>query len=41
MHATRERREGWLTEALERELSPAERAALAKALPLLHRVADA
>jgi DNA-binding MarR family transcriptional regulator len=41
LHATRARREGWLTAALERELSAAERAQLAQALALLGRVADA
>ena len=41
VHATRARREGWLTDALERELSAAERAQLADALALLRRVADA
>jgi DNA-binding MarR family transcriptional regulator len=41
LHATRVRREGWLTGALERELDPAERALLADALALLGRVADA
>jgi len=41
LRATRARREGWLTGALERELSASERAALAGALALLGRVADA
>lgn len=41
LHATRARREGWLTEALERELDAAERALLAQAVALLGRVADA
>jgi len=41
LHATRARREGWLTDALERELSAAERTALADAVALLGRVADA
>jgi len=41
LRTTRARREGWLTDALERELSPAERAALAKAVELLGRVAGA
>jgi DNA-binding MarR family transcriptional regulator len=41
LHATRARREGWLTAALERELTAAERAAVADALALLRRVADA
>jgi DNA-binding MarR family transcriptional regulator len=40
LHATRARREGWLTEALERELTADERAALAEAVALLGRVAD-
>lgn len=40
LHATRARREGWLTDALERELTAAERAALAEAVALLGRVAD-
>jgi len=41
LRTTRARREGWLTDALERELSAEERAALARALTLLGRVADA
>lgn len=41
LHATRARREGWLTDALERELDPADRALLADALVLLGRVAGA
>jgi DNA-binding MarR family transcriptional regulator len=41
LHATRARREGWLTDALERELDPADRALLADAVALLGRVADA
>jgi DNA-binding MarR family transcriptional regulator len=41
LRTTRARREGWLTDALERELSAEERAALARALALLGRVADA
>jgi DNA-binding MarR family transcriptional regulator len=41
LHATRARREGWLTDALERELDPADRALLAEAVRLLGRVADA
>jgi DNA-binding MarR family transcriptional regulator len=41
LHATRARREGWLTDALERELDPADRALLAEAVALLRRVADA
>ncbi len=40
LRATRARREGWLTAALERELTAAERAALADALALLGRIAD-
>jgi len=40
LHATRARREGWLTDALERELTAEERAALAEAVTLLGRVAD-
>jgi DNA-binding MarR family transcriptional regulator len=40
LHATRARREGWLTNALARELSAEERALLADALALLRRVAD-
>jgi DNA-binding MarR family transcriptional regulator len=41
LHATRARREGWLTAALERELTAGERVALAEAVALLGRVADA
>ena len=41
LHTTRARREGWLSAALERELTADERAALARALALLRRVADA
>jgi DNA-binding MarR family transcriptional regulator len=41
LRTTRAHREGWLTAALERELSADERAALADALALLSRVADA
>ncbi len=41
LHATRAQREGWLTAALERELSASERAQLADALALLGRVAGA
>jgi DNA-binding MarR family transcriptional regulator len=37
---TRAGRETWLTEALERNLDPAERALLAQALGLLGRIAD-
>jgi len=38
---TRARREGWLGDALERELTADERALLAEAVALLRRVADA
>ncbi len=38
---TRARREGWLTDALDRELDARERARLHAALALLERVADA
>lgn len=41
LRATRARREGWLGEALERELDAAEREALHAALLLLRRIADA
>lgn len=41
LRTTRARREGWLTDALKRELSADERARLAEALALLRRVADA
>jgi len=41
LHATRARREGWLGDALERELTAQERALLAEAVALLRRVADA
>jgi len=40
LHATRARREGWLGDALERELTREERAVVADALALLGRVAD-
>src|SRR5215218_4052017 len=40
LRTTRARREGWLTDALERELDPADRALLAEAVALLGRVAD-
>jgi DNA-binding MarR family transcriptional regulator len=40
VQATSARREGWLTDALERELDPADRALLAEAVALLGRVAD-
>jgi DNA-binding MarR family transcriptional regulator len=38
---TRARRESWLTEALERELGPHDRAVLRDAVALLGRIADA
>lgn len=41
LHATRARREGWLTDALERELTADERALVAEAVALLGRVAGA
>jgi len=41
LHSTRAQREGWLTGALERELTADERALLAEAVALLGRVADA
>jgi DNA-binding MarR family transcriptional regulator len=41
LHATRARREGWLAEALDRELDQHERELLHAALALLGRVADA
>jgi len=41
LRSTRAHREGWLTDALERELTADERAALARAIALLGRVADA
>ncbi|HET6449260.1 MAG TPA: MarR family transcriptional regulator [Conexibacter sp.] len=41
LRTTRAQREGWLSDALERELTPAERALLADAVALLGRVADA
>jgi DNA-binding MarR family transcriptional regulator len=41
LHATRARRESWLTEALERELDAGERALVREALELLDRVAQA
>lgn len=41
LRTTRARREGWLTAALDRELSADERALLADALALLGRIADA
>ena len=40
LHTTRAQREGWLTAALERELSAGERAVVADAVALLGRVAD-
>ena len=41
LEADRAHREGWLAAALERELTPPERALLAEAVPLLRRLADA
>ena len=41
LQTTRARRETWLTEILERELDPGERAVLQQALILLSRIADA
>lgn len=41
LRTTRARREGWLTDALARELDASERALLADALALLGRIADA
>jgi DNA-binding MarR family transcriptional regulator len=41
LHATRARRETWLTEALERELDADERALVHRAVALLSRIADA
>jgi DNA-binding MarR family transcriptional regulator len=41
LEADRAHREGWLAGALERELTAPERALLAKAVPLLRRLADA
>jgi DNA-binding MarR family transcriptional regulator len=41
LQANRAAREDWLTQALERELDPAEREHLAEAIALLGRVADA
>jgi DNA-binding MarR family transcriptional regulator len=41
LHATRAQREGWLTEALDRELDARERELLREALALLGRLADA
>jgi DNA-binding MarR family transcriptional regulator len=38
--ADRRRREGWLSEAIERDLSPAERRVLADATALLARIAE-
>ncbi len=40
LRATRARREGWLTDALERELDAGEREALHDALVLMRRIAD-
>ena len=41
LHATRARREGWLTEMLDRELDERDRELLREALLLLGRIADA
>ena len=41
LNATRARREGWLTQTLDRELGAGEREQLRRALALLGRVADA
>ena len=41
LRVTRRRREGWLMDALQRELTSEERALLAEAVALLGRVADA
>jgi DNA-binding MarR family transcriptional regulator len=41
VHANRAAHEDWLTQALERELDPAEREQLGEALKLLQRLADA
>ena len=41
LHATRARREDWLTETLDRELDAEERELLRRAVGLLSRVADA
>lgn len=41
LQTTRAGRETWLTQALERELDPGERALLHEALALLRRIADA
>jgi DNA-binding MarR family transcriptional regulator len=41
LQTTRAGRETWLTEVLERELDPGERALLQEALGLLSRIADA
>jgi DNA-binding MarR family transcriptional regulator len=40
LRETRSRREGWLSELFERELTAAERETLRAALPLLRRIAD-
>jgi DNA-binding MarR family transcriptional regulator len=40
LNEDRRRREGWLAEALARELSPEEQRLLLDALPLLHRLAQ-
>ena len=41
LHATRARREDWLTQTLDRELDADERDVVRRALSLLGRVADA
>ena len=40
LHAARARREGWLSEVLEREFTAAERETLREALALMRRLAD-
>ena len=40
LHAARARREGWLTEVLERDFTADERRSLREALALLRRLAD-
>jgi DNA-binding MarR family transcriptional regulator len=41
LHAARAQRQGWLSETLDRELSPAEQETLRDSLALLRRIADA
>jgi DNA-binding MarR family transcriptional regulator len=41
LRAAREQRQGWLSETIERELSPAEQETLREGLVLLRRIADA